>query len=70
MKKLFVILSVTLLAACGSNSTDTTPSDSASAAPHDTTNAITPPMPDTAKLMNDTNHVMGDTSSGKDSMSH
>ena len=70
MKKLLVIGSICFLAACGSNSTDTTPSDSASAAPPDTSNAINPPLPDTAKMMQDTNHVTGDTTSGKDSMSH
>ncbi len=70
MKKILIIGSVCFFAACGSNSTDTTPSDSASAAPMDTSNAVSPALPDTAKMMQDTNHVTGDTSSGKDSLSH
>lgn len=70
MKQFFTIAAICLLASCGSGSTDTTPSDSASAAPADTSNAINPPLPDTARMMQDTNHVTGDTSSGRDSMSH
>ncbi len=62
MKKLLFIIAISTFTACGSGTeTDTTPSDSASAAPPDTSNAVNPPLPDTARLMQDTNHITGDT---------
>ncbi len=68
MKKLFFIFTISLFAACGSGGNSGS-SDSASAAPPDTSNAVNPPMPDTAMIKRDTNHVMGDTSNVKrDSM--
>lgn len=69
MKQFVVIAGIVLLAACGSNSGTTKPTDSASAAPHDTTNAVNPPVPDTSIIRKDSNHIMGDkTDPRKDSL--
>ena len=68
MKQFIAIAGIVLLAACGSGGSTTTPSDSASAAPHDTTNAVIPNVPDTSIIRKDSNHIMGDkTDPRKDS---
>ncbi len=67
MKKLILIFSISMLAACGSGGSTTTSSDSA--APHDTTNAVVPNLPDTSIIRKDSNHITGDkTDPRKDSM--
>lgn len=68
MKQLIAIAGIVLLAACGSSGSTTTPSDSASAAPHDTTSAVNPHFPDTTIDRKDSNHILGDkTDPRKDS---
>lgn len=70
MKKLLLIVSLGMFAACGSGGDkNTSTNDSASAAPHDTTNAVNVPLPDTSIIRKDSNHITGDkTDPRKDSM--
>ncbi|MDQ2752209.1 MAG: hypothetical protein M3R72_04210 [Bacteroidota bacterium] len=69
MKQFIAIAGIVLFSACGSNGGTTTPSDSASAAPHDTTNAVNIPLPDTSIIRKDSNHITGDkTDPRKDSL--
>ena len=63
MKQVLLVISIGLFAACGSGGNKSTTSDSMLAAPPDTSNAVTPHLPDTATLLKDRNHMMGDTSS-------